>query len=109
MHLENMQKFWKWLWGIKMSRKFVYFQWLLIQRAIPVNAWQKGLNIDNMCSFCTNLVETAKHCLWRCDFVIEIWKRIVTSLIPLYPRAVYIWGTVYGHVVDVLSMRHGLM
>ena len=37
-----------------------------------------------------NLADTAKHCLWSCDFLIEIWKRIITVLIPVYPRAMYI-------------------
>ena len=45
-----------------------------------------------MCPFCTNLVETAKHCLWSCDFVIEIWRRAVTLLKLVSPQAVCTWG-----------------
>ena len=75
-----------------------------------------------MCTFCTDLVEIAKHCLWSCGFAMEIWKRIITLLIPVYPRVVYTWGAallaevqdkpmVYEHekVVDAIAMRHGLM
>ena len=67
-------------------------------------------------------VETANHCLWSCDFAMEIWKRIITMLISVYPRAVYTWGAVLWAVVqvkpmlyeqedivDVIAMRHGLM
>ena len=68
-------------------------------------------------------VETANHCLWSCDFAMEIWKRIITMLISVYPRAVYTWGRdsvlqpvaqdkpmVYEKEgANALAMRHGSM
>ena len=54
------------------------------------------MNADNMCHFCTNLVETAKHCLWSCDSVMETWKRIVTLLIPVYPERCIHGGGIMG-------------
>ena len=52
----------------------------------------------------------------------EIWKRIITLLVPVYHRAAYTWGAmlwlvvhykpmVYEQeeVVDAIAMRHGLM
>ena len=56
-----------------MSRKFVCFRWLLVHTAIPVDGWRKG-NVDKMCPFFTDLVETTKHCLWSCGFAMDIWK-----------------------------------
>mgnify|MGYP002775206253 CR=1 FL=1 len=93
--MQQLQQFWKWLWGIKMSRKIVCFRWLLVHRVIPINGWWKG-NADNMCPFCMYLVETSKHCLWSCDFAMEIWKRIITLLIPIYPQVVYTSAGVMG-------------
>ena len=51
-------------------------------------------------------METAKRCLWRCEFVMEIWKRIVMLLIPLYVEQYIHGGWYYGDVVDVLSLGH---
>ena len=53
-------------------RKIVYFRWLLVHNAIPVNGWRKG-NIHKMCPFCIDLIETSEHCLWSCDFAMDIW------------------------------------
>ena len=52
----------------------------------------------------------------------DIWKRIIKLLTPVYPRAVYTWGAVLWAVVhdkpmvyeqeevaDAIVMRHGLM
>ena len=52
----------------------------------------------------------------------EIWKRIITLLVPIYHRVAYTWGAmlwlvvhykpmVYEQeeVVDAIAMRHGLM
>ena len=55
--------------------------------SIPVNGWRKG-NVDKMCPFCTDVIETAKHYLWSCGFALAIWKQIIKLLIPIYPRAV---------------------
>ena len=41
-----------------------------------------------------------KHCLWGCGFVMDIWKRIITLLIPVYLRAEYTWGAVLWVVVQ---------
>ena len=60
--------------------------------------WQKG-NVDNMCPFCTDVIETAKHCLWSCGFTRDIWKQIIKLLTPVYPRAIYTWGAVLWAVV----------
>ena len=70
----------------------------------------------------TDLVETAKHYLWSCDFEKEVWKRIITLLIPIYPRAMYTWGVILWAVVQgkpmayeqeeaavAVVIRHGLM
>ena len=78
--------------------------------------------MSTICAFCTNLVETTKHCLWSCGFTMEIWKRKTTLLILVYPRAVYTWGAVLWAVVQdkpmvyeqkevayAIAMRHGLM
>ena len=54
------------------SRKIVCFLWLLVHRAIAVNGWLKRVNVGDMFSFCMNLVETSNHCLWSCDFMMEI-------------------------------------
>ena len=75
-----------------------------------------------MCPFCTDLIETATHCLWSCGFVMDIWTQIIKLLTPVYPRAVYTWGailwavvqdkpTVYEQevVANAIVMRHGLM
>ena len=75
-----------------------------------------------MCPFCTNLIETAKHCLWSCGFAMDIWKRSIKLFTPVYPRAMYTWGAVLWAVVhdkpmvyeqedvaDAIVMRHGLM
>ena len=75
-----------------------------------------------MCPFYTDLIETAKHCLWIYGFAMNIWKRIIKLLTPLYPRAVYTWGAVLWVVVhdkpmvyeqeevaDGTVMRYGLM
>ena len=90
-------------------------------RGIRVNGWRKG-NVDNMCPCCMNLVEIVKHCLWSCGFVMDIWKRIITLSIAMYPRGVYTWGAVLWVVVQDkpmiygqeelaydIVMRHGLM
>ena len=84
--LQHLKSFWKWLWGIKMSRKIVCFRWWLVHRAIPVHVWKKG-NVDNMCTFCMDLIEIVKHCLWSCGFAMEIWKRIITLLLLVYSLA----------------------
>ena len=60
-------------------------------------------------------METAKHYLWSCYFAMEIWKRTVTLLLPVYPRA--LWPVVQDKtmvyeqedVADALGTRHGLM
>ena len=46
----------------------------------------------------------------------DVWKKIITLLIPLYPRAVYTWGSVvqdkpmvYEQEEVAIVMRHGLM
>ena len=75
-----------------------------------------------MCPFCTDIIETAKHCLWGCGFALDIWKQIIKLLTPIYPRAVYtlgavLWAVVHDkpmvyeqqEVVDAIVMRHGLM
>ena len=75
-----------------------------------------------MCPFCTDLIETAKHCLLSCGFAMDIWKRVIKLLTLVYPRAVYTWGAtlwtvvhdkpmVYEHeeVADVIVMRCGLI
>ena len=54
-----------------------------------------------MFPFSMDLVETAKHYLWSCDFEKEVWKRIITLLILVYPRATYTWGAVVWAVVQV--------
>ena len=69
---QHLKQFWKWLWGIKLSRKNVCFQWLLVHKPIPINGWQKG-NVDKMCPFCTDLEESAKHCLRSCSFAMDIY------------------------------------
>ena len=53
-----------------------------------------------MCPFYTDLVEIDKNCLWSCGFAMEIWKRIITLLIPIYPRAMYTCGAVLWTVVQ---------
>ena len=53
-------------------------------------------NVDKMCRFCTDLVETTKHCLWSCGFTINIWIRIITLLLintSISSRA-YTWEVV---------------
>ena len=45
---------------------------------------EKGMNVDNMCLFCMNLVVTTKLCLWNCDFAMEIWNITVILFIPIY-------------------------
>ena len=75
-----------------------------------------------MCPFYTDLIETAKHCLWIYGFAMNIWKRIITLLTPVYFRGVYTWGAILRAVVhdkpmvyeqeevaDAIVMRHGLM
>ena len=75
-----------------------------------------------MCPFCTDLIETAKHCLWSCGFVMDIWTQIIKLLTPVHHRAMYTWGAVLWvmvhdntmvyeqeEVVDSIVMRHGLM
>ena len=47
---QHLKQFWKWLWGIKMSRKIVCFHWLLVHKAILVNGWRKG-NVGKVCPF----------------------------------------------------------
>ena len=50
-------------------------------------------------AFLYGLIETAKHCLWSCGFSMNIWKRNIKLLTPIYPRAVYTRGTVLWAVV----------
>ena len=69
---QQLKQFWKWLRGIKMSTKVVCSRLLLIHRAIQFNVWMKGVNVDNMCPFCINVLETTKHGLWSFDFAIEV-------------------------------------
>ena len=52
-----------------------------------------------MCPFRTNLIKIAKHCLWSCGFAMEIWKRIIKLLTPVYLRVVYTWGAVLWAVL----------
>ena len=60
--------------------------------------------------------------MWSCGFALDIWKRIIKLLTPVYPRAVYTWGTILWAVVHdkpmvyerdeaayAIVMRHGLM
>ena len=75
-----------------MSRKFVCFRSLLVRSVMPVNGWQTY----NTCPFYTDLVEMVKHCFWSCDFAMEIWKRIITLLILVYPRVVYMESGIMG-------------
>ena len=37
----------------------------------------------------------SKHCLWSCGLM-EIWKQIITLLIPIYSWAMYTWEWYYG-------------
>ena len=95
---QNLKQFWKWLLGIKMNRKIVCFRWLSVHKAIPVNGWWKG-NVGKVCPYFTDLVETSKHCLWNCSFVMDLWKQIIQLLTLVYPRAVYTWGAVLWAIV----------
>ena len=45
-------------------------------------------------------MEMVKNCLCSLDFVMEIWKRIITVLISVHPRVVYTWGPILWTVVQ---------
>ena len=51
-------------------------------------------------------VETANHCLWSCDFAMEIWKRIITLLISICPQIVYTWGAILWTMVQDKPMLY---
>ena len=53
---------------LQMSRNFVYSRSLLIHRAILVDEWRKGGNVDSLSKFCMHLMETIKH------YLILQWK-----------------------------------
>ena len=73
-----------------------------------------------MCPFCTDLIETSKHCLWTCGFAMEIWQQII-KLLNISYRVVYTWDAVSctkvhdkpmvyeQEVADAIVMRYGLM
>ena len=42
LSLQHLKQFWRWLWGIKMSRKIVCFRRLLVHSALSVNNLMVG-------------------------------------------------------------------
>ena len=71
-----------------------------------------------MCPFCTNLIETVKHCFWTCGFM-ETNHKIINS--KIFQNNV-LWGAVLWamvhdkpmvyeqeEVADAIVMRYGLI
>ena len=84
--MQQLQQFWKWLWGIKISKKIVYFKWLaLIHRVTPVGEWGK---VENANLFCLIFVCIQSRLLnIVCGVVIlqwNIWKKILRILRAIY-------------------------
>ena len=102
----HLKQFWKWRWGIKMSRNIVCLRWLLIHKAIPVNGWRKG-NVDKVCPFrvgCLQLVLV----LLALDGIIPPmlgWLRLFPSAAPLMSA----FGLFHGSALNTGSLETGNM
>ena len=69
--------FWKKFWNVEQARKIMIFQWLVVQRAVPVKEWIKVPNVSAICTECGMALESIRHCLWDCENARSIWIRIL--------------------------------
>ena len=59
--------------------KYCSFQYRLLMRSIVTNRQLKhwGIKESNTCTFCSNHVETIEHLFFCCEYVQELWARIL--------------------------------
>ena len=69
--------FWKKFWNVEQARKIMIFQWLVVQRAVPVKEWIKVPNVSAICTERGMALESIRHCLWDCENARSIWIRIL--------------------------------
>ncbi|KAL3510138.1 hypothetical protein ACH5RR_029539 [Cinchona calisaya] len=64
---------WKRLWKLKVPRKIKVFQWKVCQNILPTTSKLKtrGINLDEVCSFCSAPEEDLKHLFVTCSMAVQ--------------------------------------
>ncbi|CAL1354783.1 unnamed protein product [Linum trigynum] len=69
-------RFWKWLWSLPVPPKLKFFLWRVVRGFLPCLAvlHTKNLSDSNVCSVCTDGVESISHCLFDCRVARAVWN-----------------------------------
>lgn len=85
----KMRSLWNLTWKLKCPNEIKQFMWRSCRDILPTKQRlkPKGINIVDKCVHC-GMQETARHILWGCKFVDEVWSvsRLKLPAVPNQPQ-----------------------
>src|ERR1044072_8595275 len=74
----NIDEQWNWVWKTKIPEKLKMFMWLILHKALQVNAHRYHCKMapSPNCTRCSGEIEDVLHCLRVCPHARELWSRL---------------------------------
>lgn len=91
-----MAQFWSFIWAARVSRRIMYFMWMIAHAGLAVGTWAAQMGHDPTCLRCDlQLAESPRHCLWTCPSARLIWPSICLLLTRIGVQDGFVsWGAV---------------
>lgn len=75
---ENLDRRWKWVWGLDVTPMVQLFTWRNLHGIIPsnLNLITRYVNIEPACKRCGDLIESTEHAVRDCPWWVPCWGMI---------------------------------